>query len=60
MKMAFGLSRADPRWKPMASTALIGVSAFVGVGVLGWPLIAVAAGLAPLSIALAWMQSEPS
>jgi len=59
MKMALGLSQADARWKQMASTALIGVAAFVGVGVMGWPLIEVAAVLAPLSIALAWTQSEP-
>jgi len=60
LKMALGLSRVNERWKQMASTAFIGVAAFFGVGVMGWPLIAVAAVLAPLSIALAWAQSAPA
>lgn len=60
LKMALGLSRANARWRQMAPTALIGVAAFAGVGVMGWPLIAVAAVLAPLSIALAWAQSAPT
>jgi chromate transporter len=59
MKMALGLSRGDRRWERLAPMGLIGVAAFAGVGVMGWPLITVAAVLAPLSIALAWAQSEP-
>jgi chromate transporter len=40
--------------KPTADAYLIGVLAFVVVGLLRWPLLPVMLTLAPLSIALAW------
>ena len=33
---------------------LIGLCAFVGIGILRWPLLTVVLLLAPLSIVLAW------
>src|SRR4029434_3670500 len=47
MKMATVLPR---QWRPW----LFGVMAFVGVGVLRWPLLVVMGALAPLAMAAAW------
>ena len=51
--LATGLKMAWPyRREPWALA--IGALAFGGVGLLHWPLLAVVAVLAPLSIGLAW------
>jgi chromate transporter len=47
VKMATVLPR---EWRPW----LFGMLAFVGVGVLRWPLLAVVGALAPFAIAAAW------
>jgi len=47
VKMAAGFSR---RWRPW----LFCVLAFIGVGILRWPLLAVLAALAPCAIVAAW------
>ena len=49
------MASALPRhWR----TVLFGALAFVGVGVLRWPLIGVLAVLAPLGVALAWREKR--
>jgi chromate transporter len=50
-KMAAPLFSKRWDWAP-----LIAIAAFVGVAILQWPLPWVFAGLAPLSIALAWVK----
>jgi chromate transporter len=42
------------RWRPW----LFGILAFVGVGVMRWPLLWVLGGLAPFAIAAAWKEKE--
>jgi chromate transporter len=42
------------RLRPTRVAVLVGLLAFVAVGLLRWPLVAVVVGLAPLSIAAAW------
>jgi chromate transporter len=56
VKVALGLIRADRRRSALALAFAFAGLAFVGVGILRWPLILVAAGLAPLAIAAAWKQ----
>ncbi len=51
IKLAMVLPR---RWRPW----LFGALAFVGVGVLRWPLVWVMAGLAPLAVFLAWREND--
>jgi chromate transporter len=41
-------------WRPW----LFGMLAFVGVGVLRWPLLWVMGTLAPLAVAAAWKEKE--
>lgn len=50
-KMAAPLFRKRWDWAP-----LIAIAAFVGVAIMQWPLPLVFAGLAPISIALAWLK----
>jgi len=50
-KMAAPLFRERWDWAP-----LIAIAAFIGVAILQWPLPWVFAGLAPVSVALAWMK----
>ena len=59
VKVALGLVRAERRWQQAAQAAVFAVLAFVGVGLLRWPLILVAVGLAPFAITTAWKQWEP-
>ncbi len=56
VKMAIGLLRAERRAATVATIAIFAALAFIGVGLLRWPLILVALGLAPLAIAAAWYQ----
>jgi chromate transporter len=42
------------RWRPW----LFAILAFVGVGVLRWPLLWVIGALAPLAVAVAWSETE--
>jgi chromate transporter len=56
VKMAIGLLKSERRLVGVALAAAFAVLAFVGVGLLRWPLILVALGLAPLAIASAWLQ----
>jgi chromate transporter len=51
VKMAIVLPR---RWRPW----LFGMLAFVGVGVLRWPLLWVMGALAPFAVAAAWKEKE--
>ena len=51
IKFAMVLPR---RWRPW----LFGVAAFVGVGVLRWPLLWVLGALAPWAAAMAWKENE--
>jgi len=51
-KMALPLFAKRLDWAP-----LIAIVAFIGVAILRWPLPYVFLGLAPVSIALAWMRS---
>lgn len=51
IKLAMVLPR---HWRPW----LFGILAFVGVGVMRWPLVWVMAGLAPLAVFLAWKGKE--
>lgn len=51
-KMAAPLFRKRWDWAP-----LIAVAAFIGVAIMQWPLPWVFAGLAPVSIALAWFRA---
>jgi len=50
-KMAAPLFRKRWDWAP-----LIAIAAFIGVAIMQWPLPYVFAGLAPVSVALAWMK----
>jgi chromate transporter len=50
-KMAAPLFRKRWDWAP-----LIAIAAFIGVGIMQWPLPWVFAALAPVSIALAWVK----
>ena len=50
-KMAAPLFRKRWDWAPM-----IAIAAFIGVAIMQWPLPYVFAGLAPVSVALAWMK----
>ena len=50
-KMAAPLFLKRWDWAP-----LIAIAAFIGVAIMQWPLPWVFAGLAPVSIALAWMK----
>lgn len=53
--VAMGLKMARPHLKrPMALVFL--ALAFAGVGVMGWPLLAVVLPLAPFSIAAGWLR----
>lgn len=56
VKMAVGMLKAEQRAARIALAAVFAVLAFVGVGLLRWPLILVALGLAPVAIASAWLQ----
>lgn len=56
VKMALGLLKSERRAPRVALAALFAALAFVGVGLLRWPLILVALGLAPVAIAAAWLQ----
>ena len=60
VKMATGVLKAERRRAKVATIAAFAALAFVGVGLLRWPLILVALGLAPLAIAAAWYQSGPA
>ena len=60
VKMAVGLLKAERRTAKVATIAVFAALAFVGVGLLRWPLILVALGLAPLAIAAAWYQVRPA
>jgi chromate transporter len=51
IKLAMSLPR---RWRPW----LFGMLAFVGVGVLRWPLLWVMGALAPWAVAVAWKEQE--
>ena len=50
-KMAAPLFRKRWDWMP-----LIAIAAFIGVAIMQWPLPYIFAGLAPVSVALAWMK----
>ena len=57
VKMALGLRESGtPHAPAIALAALFALLAFIGVGLLRWPLILVALGLAPLAIVAAWLQ----
>jgi chromate transporter len=56
VKMAIGLLKAERLPAKLARAVVFAVLAFIGVGLLRWPLILVAAGLAPVAIASAWLQ----
>jgi chromate transporter len=56
VKMAMGLVKAEKQPSGIAVAAVFALLAFAGVGLLRWPLILVALGLAPLAIASAWLQ----
>jgi len=56
VKMAIGLIKVERRAVKIAVAAAFASLAFVGVGLLRWPLILVALGLAPVAIAAAWLQ----
>jgi chromate transporter len=56
VKMAIGLVKGERRPANIAIAAVFALLAFVGVGLLRWPLILVALGLAPVAIASAWLQ----
>jgi chromate transporter len=56
VKMAMGLLKAERRSAKLALAVVFAILAFAGVGLLRWPLILVAAGLAPVAIASAWLQ----
>jgi chromate transporter len=56
VKMAIGLVKTESAAAAIAIAAVFGLLAFVGVGLLRWPLIMVALGLAPFAIASAWFQ----
>jgi chromate transporter len=56
VKMAIGVLKAERHPGKLALVAVFAVLAFVGVGLLRWPLILVAVGLAPVAIAAAWLQ----
>lgn len=51
-KMAAPLFRKRGDWAP-----LVAIAAFIGVAIMHWPLPFVFAGLAPISMALAWTKS---
>ena len=51
IKLAMVLPR---RWRPW----LFGMLAFVGVGVMRWPLLWVMGGLAPWAVLAAWKAEE--
>jgi chromate transporter len=52
---AIRLATALPRqWRPW----LFGALAFVGVGVLRWPLLWVIGALAPFAVATAWKERD--
>ena len=57
-KMAIGLVKAEPRRANIAIAAVFALLAFIGVGLLRWPLILVALGLAPVAIVSAWFQPK--
>ena len=50
VKLAIGLVRAQPSRGPLLLAVLFAALAFAGVGLMRWPLIAVAGVLAPLAI----------
>jgi chromate transporter len=56
VKMAMGLVKSERLPAKLALAVIFAVLAFIGVGLLRWPLILVAAGLAPVAIAAAWLQ----
>ena len=51
IKLAMVLPR---RWRPW----LFGMMAFVGIGVLRWPLVWVVGTLAPFAVAATWLENE--
>ena len=59
VKMATGLLKTEPLPAKIALAVVFATLAFIGVGLLRWPLILVAAGLAPVAIASAWLQLKP-
>jgi chromate transporter len=58
LKMALGLAGAGGTRNRLVVAAAFVALAFVGVGLLRWPLILVAGGLAPFAIAAAWPRRE--
>ncbi|CAN5138394.1 chromate transporter [soil metagenome] len=54
VKMGLGLLRTERTAEERSTATGFGGLAFAGVGLLQWPLIFVALGLAPFSVALAW------
>jgi chromate transporter len=55
LKLAMGQSQ-QPMGKPLA--LVVGLGAFVAVGVLRWPLLWVLLALAPLSVAVTWRRLQ--
>jgi chromate transporter len=51
--MATGIKMARPYWRKPLAIAMA-LPAFIGVGVLHWPLIWVVLALVPMSLALQW------
>jgi chromate transporter len=58
LKMALGLAATSRPRRRLAVAAAFAALAFAGVGLLRWPLILVAGGLAPFAIAAAWPRPE--
>ncbi|CAN5238361.1 chromate transporter [soil metagenome] len=58
VKMGLGLLRTERTAEERSSAAGFTGLAFAGVGLLQWPLIFVALGLAPFSVALAWWRQR--
>jgi chromate transporter len=56
VKMGIGLVKTERLPLRIAIAAVFALLAFAGVGLLRWPLILVALGLAPVAIASAWLQ----
>jgi chromate transporter len=60
VKMAMGLLKTERLPARIAVAVVFALLAFIGVGLLRWPLILVAAGVAPFAIASAWLQAKAS
>ena len=57
MLLRLGIVLAD-RVRPRLVPILVMVATVVAVGILQWPLVAVVAVLAPISIAAAWPRND--